>query len=148
MKAVIQRVAHCSVRVDNQPVGEIGLGILVLLGVGQEDSSEDIPKLFDKIVNLRIFPNDEGKFDRSLLDVGGQILIVSQFTLFGDCRKGRRPNFSAASPPNQAEKLYLESIHYCQNLGIATQSGQFGAMMQVELTNDGPVTLILDTETL
>lgn len=146
MKAVVQRVSKAVVRVEGKPVGAIERGLLVLLGVGKHDTSEDIERLFDKIAVLRIFPNDEGKFDRSLMDIQGELLVVSQFTLFGDCRKGRRPAFDAAARPDQAEALYQEAIEYCRAKGIPTQSGRFAAMMEVDFINDGPVTLILDTK--
>jgi D-aminoacyl-tRNA deacylase len=146
MKAVVQRVSKAEVRVEGKPVGAIGRGLLVFLGVGKEDDPDDIQRLFDKIPALRIFPNDNGKFDRSLVDIQGELLIVSQFTLFGDCRKGRRPAFDAAAPPALAETLYLQAIEYCRAKGIPTQSGQFAAMMEVDFINDGPVTLLLDTK--
>ncbi|MBI1387704.1 MAG: D-tyrosyl-tRNA(Tyr) deacylase [bacterium] len=146
MKAIIQRVKRAEVRVEDSTTGAISQGLLVLLGVAPDDTEADMRWLIDKIVNLRIFANDEGKFDRSLLDVGGAILIVSQFTLFGDYRKGRRPNFDGAAPPALAENLYEQALRYCRELNISTQSGLFGAMMDVELINDGPVTLTLDSK--
>lgn len=145
MRAVVQRVTESKVVVDGEIVGEIGQGLLVLLGVGKKDGLKDVEYLAGKIVNLRIFEDDEGKMNRSLLDIGGQALIVSQFTLWGDCRKGRRPSFIDAAPPDAAEKLYLEFVDKAASYGIKTQTGRFGAMMQVDLVNDGPVTLIIES---
>lgn len=146
MKAIVQRVQESRVEVNGTITGKIGNGLLVLLGVGKQDTEEDVRWLFDKICNLRIFANDSGKFDYSLLDINGHILIVSQFTLFGDCRKGRRPNFEKAAPPELARSLYIYSIEYCRSKGIETGEGEFGAMMDVHLINDGPVTLIIDSK--
>lgn len=148
MKAVLQRVSRAEVRVDGETVGKIGRGFVVLLGVAKGDTENEIQWLVDKICNLRVFPNEEGKFDRSLLDIQGQTLIVSQFTLFGDCRKGRRPGFDAAAPPPLANELYEKVIQTFQQKGVYTQSGRFAAMMEVDLINDGPVTLIVDTPSL
>ena len=145
MKAVIQRVSKAEVRIDGQTVGKIGRGYVILLGVAKGDGEKDMEWIVDKICKLRVFPNDEGKFDRSLLDVQGQVLVVSQFTLFGDCRKGRRPGFDAAAPPTLAEELYLKTIEAFKQKGVHTESGRFAAMMDVDLINDGPVTLILDS---
>lgn len=145
MKAVIQRVSRAEVCIDGQIVGKIGRGFVVLLGIAKGDGESELQWMVDKICNLRIFPNYEGKFDLSLLDIKGQALIVSQFTLFGDCRKGRRPGFESAAHPAEAEPLYLKAIQTFQEKGVFTQQGRFGAMMDVELVNDGPVTLILET---
>jgi len=145
MRAVIQRVSQAKVAVDGSVVGAIGPGLLILLGVGRGDDSVDVDYLTAKIANLRIFEDENDKMNRSLLDVAGQALIVSQFTLWGDCRKGRRPSFGEAAPPETAEKLYLEFIDKMEKLGVKTATGRFGAMMQVHLVNDGPVTLILDS---
>lgn len=146
MKAVLQRVSRASVSVDGNIVGKIGTGLLILLGVAKDDSHDDIQWLIDKICNLRIFTNQDGKFDLSLLDVKGELLIVSQFTLFADCRKGRRPNFDAAAPPQKAQHLYEQCVEYSRSKGIKTETGQFAAMMDVELVNDGPVTIQIDSQ--
>lgn len=143
MKAVLQRVRRASVTVEGQIVGQIGQGILVLLGVEQADSEADARQLADKTVDLRIFDDAEGKMNLSLADVRGSLLIVSQFTLLGDCRKGRRPSFITAAPPELAEKLYETFIAAAGVRGIPVATGKFRAMMDVELVNDGPVTLIL-----
>lgn len=145
MRAVVQRVGRCRVRVEGETVGEIGPGLLVLLGVGQEDGEEDARALAGKSVNLRIFPDEEGKLNLSLLESGGAMLVVSQFTLLGDCRKGRRPSFASAAPAPLAERLYERFIEEAARLGAPTASGRFGALMEVELVNDGPVTLLLDS---
>lgn len=145
MRAVIQRVKQSTVTVDGRIVGDIGPGLLVLLGVAADDKAGDAKFLADKITGLRIFEDAAGKMNRSLLDVGGDMLVVSQFTLFGDCRKGRRPSFTAAASPELAETLYQTFIGYAGRSGVSIQTGVFGAMMEVSLVNDGPVTLILDT---
>ncbi|MBN2329214.1 MAG: D-tyrosyl-tRNA(Tyr) deacylase [Candidatus Omnitrophica bacterium] len=145
MKAVIQRVSQAEVRIDGESVGRIGRGFLVLLGVAKGDGEKERQWMVDKICHLRVFPNDSGKFDRSLLDIQGEVLIVSQFTLFGDCRKGRRPGFDAAAHPETAETIYEQVINDFKQKGVITQSGRFGAMMDVDLVNEGPVTLILET---
>jgi len=145
MRAVIQRVQEARVTVSGEVVGAIGPGLAVLLGVGQDDSEADVKYLAEKMVNLRIFEDDAGKLNRSLLETRGQALVISQFTLWGDCRRGRRPSFSQAAPSTLAEKLYLEFIDEVNRLGIKTAAGRFGAMMKVHLINDGPVTLILDS---
>lgn len=146
MRAVIQRVSEARVVVDGKIVGEIGKGILVLLGVRSGDSETDIHWLADKCVNLRIFENDEGKFHHSLLDVGGEVLVVSQFTLYGDCRKGRRPSFTDAADPEIADELYQKFVQYLCDIGIKTETGVFQAMMSVQLVNEGPVTMIVDSK--
>jgi D-tyrosyl-tRNA(Tyr) deacylase len=145
MKAVLQRVKRASVTVDGQIVGQIGQGILVFVGVEQGDSEADARQLADKTIDLRIFDDAQGKMNLSLADVHGSLLVVSQFTLLGDCRKGRRPSFIAAAPPELAEKLYETFIAAAGVRGIPVASGKFRAMMDVELVNDGPVTLILDS---
>ncbi|MBF0528028.1 MAG: D-tyrosyl-tRNA(Tyr) deacylase [Deltaproteobacteria bacterium] len=145
MKAVIQRVAEAKVTVDGEIVGAINQGLLILLGVAQNDTSADADYLANKIVTLRIFQDDAGKMNRSLIDISGQALIVSQFTLWGDCRKGRRPSFTQAAAPNLAEKLYQEFIARVAAGGVPVATGRFGALMKVFLVNDGPVTFILDT---
>lgn len=145
MKAVVQRVAKASVTVNGQVVGEIGQGLLLLVGIGHEDAEADLAWMADKLTGLRIFEDDGGKMNLSVLDVGGEILSVSQFTLYGDCRKGRRPNFMGAARPEQAEKLYDRFNGLLRERGVAVATGSFGAMMDVALVNDGPVTLILDS---
>ncbi|MBS3809552.1 MAG: D-tyrosyl-tRNA(Tyr) deacylase [Desulfobacterales bacterium] len=146
MIAVVQRVKNSSVGVNGQIVGSIGPGLLVLLGVAESDSEKDIAYMAEKIVNLRIFPDDQGRMNRSLLDAGGQMLVVSQFTLLGDCRKGRRPSFVAAAPPEKAEAFYTRFVENVRQKGIAVETGQFQAMMDVSLVNDGPVTLIVESK--
>jgi D-tyrosyl-tRNA(Tyr) deacylase len=143
MRAVVQRVSQARVIVNQVVVGQIGRGLLVLLGVARADTGEQARWLADKIVGLRIFADDEGKMNRSLAEVGGEALVVSQFTLYGDCQKGRRPSFIDAAPPEIAIPLYEEFLAAVRALGIPTAAGRFGAMMQVELVNEGPVTLIL-----
>ena len=146
MRAVVQRVSQASVRVDDQICGAIGPGLLVLLGVGKNDSEQDAVLLADKIVNLRIFEDEQGLMNRSLLEVQGEMLVVSQFTLFGDCRKGRRPSYSTAAPPAEAASLYERFIREIRTKQITVATGKFQAMMDVTLINNGPVTLLLDTE--
>ncbi len=145
MRAVIQRVKESSVKADCLIIGQIGRGLLVLLGVAQGDRPSDADYLASKIANLRIFEDENGKMNRSLLDSGSQMLVVSQFTLLGDCRKGRRPSFVAAAEPAKATALYEHFIEQVRNLGISVETGRFGAMMEVALVNDGPVTLILES---
>ena len=145
MRAVVQRVKESSVRINQEIVGEIGKGLLVLLGVAKGDSTKDCEYLVNKIVNLRIFEDQHGKMNRSVLEVGGEMLVVSQFTLLGDCRKGRRPSFVAAADPHKALKLYENFIRQVRKLGISVETGRFQAMMEVGLINDGPVTLILES---
>ncbi len=146
MRAVIQRVKQAKVEVANRTVGEIGNGILTFLGVGKEDTRDDADYLADKIVNLRIFEDNEGKLNLSLKDISGEILIVSQFTLYADCRKGRRPSFSLAAEPDHAQELYQYFISHVKTQGINTSTGEFQAKMEVELINDGPVTILLDSK--
>src|SRR6266702_1812339 len=141
MRALLQRVSHASVTVDGKVVGQIGQGILVVLGVGQGDSQVQVKTLTDKIVHLRIFGDDEGKMNRSLLDVGGEVLVVSQFTLYADIRKGRRPSFVEAAPPTLAEPLVERFRDAIAAYGLRVETGVFGAHMDVELVNDGPVTI-------
>ena len=146
MKAVLQRVTRAKVTVGDQIVGQIGRGIVVLLGVEQGDTDADAQQLADKMVQLRIFDDADGKMNLALAEVGGAVLVVSQFTLLGDCRKGRRPSFIQAAPPDLAERLYETFIAAIGVQGIPVASGRFRAMMQVELVNDGPVTLILESK--
>ena len=146
MRAVVQRVASSSVTIDGRVTAEIGNGLLVLLGVAKPDKSEDADYLAEKIVNLRIFEDENGKLNRSLLSTGGQMLVVSQFTLLGDCNKGRRPSFVLAAGQDQAVKLYERFIDQVRNKGVSVKTGRFRAMMQVGLVNDGPVTLILESK--
>lgn len=148
MRALLQRVTHASVTVDNQIVGQIDQGLLVLLGIGQDDGEAQVKALVDKIVHLRIFEDEEGKMNRSLLDVGGSALVVSQFTLYADMRKGRRPSFTDAAPPAQAEPLVERFKTAIAAYDIHVAGGVFGAHMQVSLVNDGPVTLWLDSTSL
>ncbi len=145
MKALIQRVSQASVSVKGQIVGAIDRGYLVLLGVAEGDQDVDVKFLAEKIANLRLFPNDEGKFDKSLLDIAGEILLVSQFTLLGDASKGRRPNFQNAAKPDEATRLYEMMQAEFQKLGVKYATGIFGAQMEVALVNDGPVTLMLES---
>ncbi len=145
MRAVVQRVSEACVRVDSEVIGEIRGGLLVFLGVGREDGEKDVDFLAWKTAGLRIFPDEAQKMNLSLLDSGGAMLVVSQFTLHGDCRKGRRPAFIAAAPPEQAEPLYERFIAQVEKLGVRVAAGRFGAKMEVALVNDGPVTLLLDT---
>lgn len=146
MRAVVQRVSRARVVVDQEVVGQIGCGLVVLLGVARSDSAEHARWLADKITGLRIFADEEGKMNRSLADVGGGALIISQFTLYGDCRKGRRPSFVDAAPPDIAKPLCEEFLVAVRALGVPTATGRFGARMQVELVNDGPVTLIVESK--
>jgi D-tyrosyl-tRNA(Tyr) deacylase len=145
MRACVQRVSEASVTVDSAVTGQIGRGLVVLLGVSAQDSPADVDWLADKIVGLRIFEDDAGKMNRSLAEVGGEVLVVSQFTLYGDCRHGRRPSFSDAAPPELAEKLYEAFVARVAGTGIPVATGRFREMMQVALVNDGPVTLWIDT---
>jgi D-tyrosyl-tRNA(Tyr) deacylase len=145
MKAVVQRVTRSDVKVDGEQIGAVENGLLVLLGVGHGDTEKEAKWLAEKIVNLRIFEDQDGKMNRSLHDIDGSMLVVSQFTLLGDCRKGRRPSFIAAAPPKLAQRLYEQFVSYVKEMGTEVATGKFGAMMHVSLVNDGPVTLILDT---
>jgi len=148
MRALIQRVSHASVTVDGKVVGQIGHGLLVLLGVGQDDSKVQVKALADKIVYLRIFGDDEGKMNRSLLDIGGEVLVISQFTLYADVRKGRRPSFTDAASPAVAETLVEHFKEALASYGLTVASGIFGAYMTIEIRNEGPVTIWLDSEEL
>lgn len=145
MQAVVQRVTQSSVTVDGNEIGAIDKGLVVLLGVAHDDTETAADWLADKIVHLRIFEDAEGKMNRSLMDVAGRLLVVSQFTLLGDCRKGRRPSFIKAAPPEKARSLYHRFVGCVRQMGIHTATGKFGADMQVALVNDGPVTLIIST---
>lgn len=146
MRAVVQRVSGAAVSVDGQEIAAIGPGLLVLLGVSQQDGDSDVKFIVDKLRNLRVFPDSEGKLNVSVADCGGQILVVSQFTLYGDCRKGRRPSFTEAAKADKAEKLYEQVVQELADSGLVVRKGQFGANMQVSLVNDGPVTLLLDSQ--
>jgi D-tyrosyl-tRNA(Tyr) deacylase len=145
MRALLQRVTKASVVVEGAVVGEIGTGLLILLGVAKPDTAADATFLADKVLNLRIFPDADGKMNRSLLDTGGSLLVVSQFTLYGDCRKGRRPGFDAAAPAEQARALYESFVEIARRSGLRVETGVFQAHMEVALVNDGPVTLMLGT---
>jgi D-tyrosyl-tRNA(Tyr) deacylase len=144
LRAVCQRVAEARVRVDGRVVGEIGAGLCVLLGVARGDSAEAAERLAGKLARLRVFPDDEGRFDRSVVDVAGGALVVSQFTLLGDVSRGNRPSFAGAAPPEEAEPLYERLCAALRALGVPVETGAFGARMQVELVNDGPVTILLE----
>ena len=146
MRAVVQRVAEASVAIDGRVVSRIGGGVVVLLGVNTDDSSDEAHRLAGKVAELRIFLDDEGKMNRSLIESGGAALVVSQFTLYGDARKGRRPSFIRAAQPEVAEPLYEEFVAELRSRGIECGTGEFGATMQVALVNDGPVTILLDTD--
>ena len=146
MRAVVQRVKSAAVSVDGDPIASIGRGFVVFLGVGKGDDTGDVEYLVEKIPYLRIFQDEGEKFNLSLMDVGGEILVVSQFTLFGDCRKGRRPSFTEAANPEYARTLYDHFVSGLGGKGVRVQAGRFQAMMMVSLVNDGPVTLLLDTK--
>ena len=148
MRAVLTRVKSASVTIDNEVVGSIGQGFLILLGVGPEDTEKECRYLAEKALSLRVFEDENGKMNRGLEDVNGQVLVVSQFTLFGNCRKGRRPSFTDAAGPELGNALYEKFLETCEELGYPPQHGRFGADMLVESVNDGPVTLILDTDVL
>ncbi len=145
MRVVIQRVSAASVRVDEKPVARIGPGMLVLVAVSVWDSSEDVRWMAEKICGIRIFPDANGRMNLDIANAGGQILVVSQFTLYGDCRKGRRPSYTDSAKPPDAETLYMELFNEIRRRGVDVQHGVFGALMQIDLTNDGPVTLIVDS---
>ena len=146
MRAVLTRVTSASVTIDGEIVGKIGKGFLILLGVGPEDTEKECRYLAEKALGLRIFEDAEGKMNLGLSDVEGQVLVVSQFTLYGNCRKGRRPSFTEAAPPQLGNELYEQFLADCADLGFVPQHGRFGADMKVASVNDGPVTLILDTQ--
>jgi D-aminoacyl-tRNA deacylase len=143
MKAVVQKVSKANVKVKETIIGDIMTGLVVLLGVGHNDTEKDADYLADKIINLRIFEDDNGKMNKSLIDVKGELLVVSQFTLMGDCRKGRRPSFVKAAPPDMANRLYLYFIEQTKIKGVKTEAGKFQALMDVSLINNGPVTILL-----
>ncbi len=145
MRAVVQRVSRAKVTVSGEVSGEIGPGLMVLLGVADDDGQEDATYIAEKLVGLRVFPDNEGKMNRSLTDTGGAMLIVSQFTLFGDCRKGKRPSFIKAARPEQAVELYRAVVAEVRGRGITVATGRFQEHMEVELLNDGPVTLLIDS---
>jgi D-tyrosyl-tRNA(Tyr) deacylase len=148
MRAVVQRVSRARVLVDGSVTGEIAQGLLVLLGVGKGDATETAASMAEKIVNLRIFDDAQGKMNRSLLDIRGAVLTVSQFTLYGDARGGRRPSFIQAAPPDQAKAVYEEFVRAVSGFGVRVRTGVFQARMSVELANDGPVTILLDSDKL
>jgi len=148
MRAVIQRVSQAQVQVEGEVVGRVDGGLLVYLGVGKEDGEKDAEFMAEKLANLRIFADDAGKMNRSVIDIGGAVLLVSNFTLHGDCRKGRRPSFDAAAAPELAERLYETVADRIAQQGVPVQKGSFGAYMQVTSLNDGPVTFLLDTTKL
>lgn len=146
MRVVLQRVSSASVTVDGETVGSVGRGLLLLVGAAEGDGEDEARFLARKCAEMRIFPDDEGRFDRSLLDVGGEALVVSQFTLIADVRKGRRPSFTGAARPEAAEPLVAVFVEELRSLGVATETGRFGAMMDVALVNEGPVTVVVDSE--
>ncbi len=148
MRAVLTRVSSASVTIDGETVGKIGKGFLILLGVGPQDTEKECRYLAEKALGLRVFEDENGKMNLGLSDVGGQVLVVSQFTLYGNCRKGRRPSFTEAAGPELGNELYEKFLSVCAELGYPPQHGRFGADMKVESLNDGPVTLILDTDQL
>jgi len=145
MKAVVQRVSECRVIVENEVIAKIGRGLLALLGIAKGDEPSDADYLADKIIHLRIFEDENGKMNRSLHEIGAQLLVVSQFTLLGDCRKGRRPSFIEAADPEVADKLYEYFVDKIRQKGVSVQTGRFRAMMDVALVNSGPVTLVLES---
>ena len=146
MKAVIQRVSKASVTVDNEIIGEIGKGFLILLGVAHEDTEEDLDYLVKKITGMRVFEDDDDKMNLALADVGGSLLVVSQFTLLASTKKGNRPSFTGAGNPEMSERLYEQFIARCQSMGYHVEHGKFGAHMEVALVNDGPVTILMDSK--
>ena len=148
MRALIQRVSRASVSVDGEVVGRIGAGLVVLIGVAREDAQAQIDYIVGKTVNLRIFPDSDGRFDRSALDVGAELLAISQFTLYADTRRGRRPGFSQAAPPNEAAAIFASVLTAFRETGLTVQTGRFQAHMTVEIVNDGPVTIMLDSDDL
>ena len=145
MRVCVQRVKQASVTMQRELVGEIGQGMLVLVGIGQQDGEQQVQQMVEKLVGLRIFEDDEGKMNHSLAEVHGEMLVVSQFTLWGDCRKGRRPSFTSAAAPELAERLYEHFVERVAEQGIRVATGQFAARMDVALVNDGPVTLVLES---
>ena len=145
MRAVVQRVSQASVVVGGEVVGEIGLGLVVLLGVAEEDGEPDLTYMADKVAHLRVFPDEDGRMDRSVVDVRGEALVVSQFTVFGDCRRGRRPSFTAAARPERGDELYEAFAEALSQRGVPVRKGVFQAHMELALVNDGPVTILLDS---
>ena len=148
MRAVLTRVKHAAVTIDGQVAGQIGEGFLILLGIGPNDTAAECDKLCDKLLSLRVFEDENEKMNRGLEDVNGEVLVVSQFTLYGNCKKGRRPDFFGAAKPDIAIPLYERFVQRCRDSGFHTETGEFGAYMQVESLNDGPVTLVVDTDQL
>ena len=148
MRAVVQRVANASVTVGEETVGAVGAGLMVLIGVSKEDTDKDLKYIVEKVMNLRVFDDENGVMNRSVLDMGGSILAVSQFTLYGDARKGNRPSFVKAGAPDYANKLYEHACERCRQNGFKVERGEFGAYMKISLVNDGPFTLMLDSATL
>ena len=146
MRIILQRVKQAGVETTGEVVGEIGQGLLVLLGAGKEDADSDVEYLVEKVLGLRIFEDGVGKMNLSVTDIGGEVLVVSQFTLYGDCRKGRRPSFDKAATPELAEELYEKFVQRIRDFGVPVQTGKFGAMMDVQLVNSGPVTIMLDSK--
>ena len=148
MRAVVQRVSRATVSVEGSAQGQIGGGLLVLLGVAAGDTAADVAYLADKVVGLRVFPDEDGRMNRSLLDTGGELLVISQFTLYGDCRRGKRPSFDRAAEPEAARSLYEQFLQTARGRGVRVEAGVFQAHMSVELVNDGPVTILLDSSKL
>lgn len=146
MRAVVQRVTYADVKIDGKIAGQIDNGLMVLLGVGDGDTEADMKYIADKVIKLRIFADENDRMNRSLEDVGGSVLVISQFTLYGDCSHGRRPFFGAAMEPDGANKMYEKFVEYVRSQGVHTETGEFGADMKVTLTNDGPVTIILESK--
>lgn len=146
MRAVIQRVSHCAVTADGHPAGKIGRGLLILLGVGEDDGEEQVAYLAEKCVGLRIFTDENDKMNQSVVDIAGSVLVVSNFTLYGDCRKGKRPNFMAAGRPELAQQLYEQFVRRCRERGVPVETGEFGAHMEIDMRADGPVTIYMDTQ--
>ena len=146
MRIVVQRVSRARVEVGGEEIARIGPGLLLLVGVGEKDGDEEVRWMADKMVGLRVFPDEEGKLNRSVIETRGDVLAVSQFTLYGDCRKGRRPSFTGAAPPEAAARLFQEFVAALRARGVAVQEGRFQARMKVELVNDGPVTLVVEKE--
>ena len=146
MRVVVQRVNSASVTIEGRLNGKIEKGLLVLIGVGPSDTDKDLKYMCDKVLGLRIFEDEDGKMNLSLRDINGELMVVSQFTLFGDCRKGKRPSFASACPPDRAEQMYKEFLMLCESEGFKPEHGEFGADMKVSLENDGPVTILIDSE--
>ena len=148
MRAVVQRVTEASVAIDKKTVGRTERGLLIFVGAGKGDEDTDVQYLVKKILGLRIFEDENGKMNKSVVDIGGGLLVISQFTLYGDCRKGRRPSFDAAEEPHKARSLYEDFVNLCRDSGLSVETGEFGADMKVSLLNDGPVTILLDSKKL